>query len=100
MITITSEQNEQSQATSDAQAKSVNWATWMPPAFLILAAILILGSIPLPYWEMHLDAPQYNYRGGLDVVIYINSMTGKDPEFDELPGTQRPQSLHWHAPSG
>ena len=86
MMNITTERTDTPQVSASpiSRARSVNWATWMPPVFLILAAVLLLGSIPLPYWQMHLDAPQYNYRGGLDVVIYINSMTGKDPEFDEL----------------
>lgn len=33
---------------------------------------------------MHLDAVQYEYRGGLDILVYVDSMEGKDPVFDEL----------------
>lgn len=54
------------------------------PTFLIAAALLIGLSTQHPYWQMHLDAPQYQYRDGLDILVYVDSMTGKDPKFDEL----------------
>ncbi len=57
---------------------------WIPSVLLIIAAILLIQSIEKPYWNMHLDAPQYDYRGGLDIIVYIDSMEGKDPKFDEL----------------
>ena len=64
---------------------------WLPTALIISAAVLLIisanmlyGSIDDTYWEMHLNAPQYEYRGGLDVVIYIDRMEGKDKVFDDL----------------
>jgi hypothetical protein len=54
------------------------------PALLIAAAVLLLASIEQPYWSMHLDAPQYDYRDGLDIIVFVDSMRGKDPKFDEL----------------
>lgn len=53
-------------------------------ALFIVAAILMMVSFSYPYWNMHLDAPQYDYRNGLNIVIYPNEIKGKDPEFDEL----------------
>jgi copper chaperone NosL len=57
---------------------------WLPSLLLIIAAILIYRSMDRPYWNMHLDAVQYEYRGGLDILVYVDSMEGKDPVFDEL----------------
>ncbi|MCB9437295.1 MAG: cytochrome C [Anaerolineales bacterium] len=57
---------------------------WVPSALLVIAAVLLVQSIDKPYWNMHLDAPQYDYRNGLDVIVYIDRMEGKDPKFDEL----------------
>jgi copper chaperone NosL len=51
---------------------------------LIFAAVILLFSFSYPYWVMHLDAPQYEYRDGLDIVVYPDRMKGKDPKFDEL----------------
>ncbi|GIK65664.1 MAG: hypothetical protein BroJett018_34580 [Chloroflexota bacterium] len=56
----------------------------VPSVLLIVAAILILQSMSKPYWNMHLDAVQYEYRGGLDILVYVDRMAGRDPEFDEL----------------
>ncbi|KAB2905791.1 MAG: cytochrome C [Anaerolineae bacterium] len=62
--------------------------TWLKhliiPGLLLVSVALLLGSISYPYWTMHLDAPQYDYRDGLNIEVYINEMKGKDPEFDEL----------------
>lgn len=57
---------------------------WVPSLLLVIAAVLLVQSIDKPYWNMHLDAPQYDYRGGLDVIVYVDRMEGKDPKFDEL----------------
>ncbi len=56
----------------------------VPSILLIVAAVLILQSTSKPYWNMHLDAVQYEYRGGLDILVYVDRMRGRDPEFDEL----------------
>ena len=68
-----------------------NMMKWLPTALIMIAAVLLIisanmlyGTIDETYWEMHLDAPQYEYRGGLDILVYIDRMEGKDPEFDDL----------------
>ena len=74
---------------NEMTAKSI--MRWLPTGLIVIAAVLLVVSAGLLYstiddiyWEMHLDAPQYDYRGGLDVVIYIDRMEGKDPVFDDL----------------
>lgn len=57
---------------------------FVSPLLLLASAVLIIMSISYPYWTMHLDAPQYEYRNGLDIEVYVDSMKGKDPKFDEL----------------
>ncbi len=57
---------------------------WLPSALWLLAAVLLLVSISSIYWRIHLDAPQYEYRDGLNIIIYVDRMTGEDPAFDEL----------------
>jgi hypothetical protein len=59
-------------------------ARWSVPVLLIAAAVLLVASLSQPYWEMHLDAVQYEYRGGLDIQIFVDDIQGKDPVFDEL----------------
>lgn len=59
-------------------------ARLLPSLLLLIAALLIYRSMDRPYWNMHLDAVQYEYRGGLDILVYVDSMEGKDPVFDEL----------------
>lgn len=59
------------------------WQTWIPSLLWIVAALLILVSIPFPYWNMTLNAPQY--PGGLQMRVFINQMTGDtDPALDEV----------------
>jgi len=70
--------------THKTKSRLMSFSGLVAPFLFISAALLLLVSIGLPYWSMHLDAPQYDYRGGLDIVIYVDSLTGKDPNFDEL----------------
>ena len=53
-----------------------------PAVFLSLARMVILVSLFVPYWHMHLEAPQY--PDGLDVTAYINRLTGDIQEIDGL----------------
>ncbi|MCP4422748.1 MAG: cytochrome C [Chloroflexi bacterium] len=46
----------------------------LPTLLFGIAAILIIISIPLPYWEMELSAPQY--PKGLHITAYVNELTG------------------------
>lgn len=54
----------------------------LPALLLALAAVILLASIFLPYWQMTLLAPQY--PGGLAVEVYVNKMTGDVAEIDGL----------------
>jgi copper chaperone NosL len=54
----------------------------LPTRLLWLAAILLLVSVFLPYWEMDLNAPQY--PGGLHLTAYANRLTGDVSEIDGL----------------
>ncbi|MBA4028362.1 MAG: cytochrome C [Planctomyces sp.] len=53
------------------------------PGFLMLVArVLLLVSLFLPYWRMELRAPQYPQ--GLVMTAYMNSLTGDVAEIDGL----------------
>lgn len=49
---------------------------------MILGAILLVSSFFMPYWEMHLEAPQY--PEGLHVYTYLNGVKGDTAEINEL----------------
>lgn len=52
-------------------------------ALYLVAAGLMLASIPFPYWGLVLQAPQY--PGGLEMRVFVNEMTGdEDPVLDEV----------------
>lgn len=53
-----------------------------PSAILMLAALLLMVSIFLPYWNMTMTAPQY--PKGLTVEVYVNHLEGDVREIDEL----------------
>lgn len=66
-----------------APKNEVNQARYRwPTIFFALAALLLIGSIFVPYWSMTLNAPQY--PGGLQVQVYVNRMTGDVWEIDGL----------------
>src|SRR3989304_9966913 len=54
----------------------------LPTAILMLAALLLMISIFLPYWRMTMTAPQY--PKGLKVDVYVNRLEGDMREIDEL----------------
>lgn len=54
----------------------------LPTLLFVAAALLLLVSIFLPYWEMTLLAPQY--PGGLHITAYVNELTGDVAEIDGL----------------
>jgi len=54
----------------------------LPTILFVVAALLLLVSIFLPYWQMTLLAPQY--PGGLHVTAYVNELTGDVAEIDGL----------------
>ena len=54
----------------------------LPSALLMLAALLLIISMFVPYWSMTLKAPQY--PKGLKVDVYVNRLEGDVREVDEL----------------
>ena len=54
----------------------------LPSALLMLAALLLITSIFLPYWSLTLKAPQY--PKGLKVSVYVNHLDGDVREVDAL----------------
>lgn len=54
----------------------------IPTILFVVAALLLLVSIFLPYWKMTLLAPQY--PGGLHITAYVNELTGDVAEIDGL----------------
>lgn len=54
----------------------------LPSALLMLAALLLMISMFLPYWSMKMTAPQY--PKGLWVSVYVNHLEGDMREIDEL----------------
>lgn len=54
----------------------------LPTLLFAGAAILLIISVFLPYWEMELIAPQY--PKGLHVTAYVNRLTGDVFEIDGL----------------
>jgi copper chaperone NosL len=54
----------------------------IPSIILIVAAIILLISIFMPYWNIRLHAPQY--PGGLVAQLYVNRATGDVRELDGL----------------
>jgi hypothetical protein len=54
----------------------------LPSALLMLAALLLMISMFVPYWSMTMTAPQY--PKGLKVDAYVNHLAGDTSEIDEL----------------
>lgn len=66
-----------------SQTASRRWLKWLPTAFFLTAAVLLILSINIPYWGLVLEAPQY--PGGLQMRVFVNYMTGDDdPKLDEV----------------
>ncbi len=54
----------------------------LPTMLLMLASLVLIVSIFVPYWSMTLKAPQY--PKGLKVDVYVNRLAGDMHEIDEL----------------
>lgn len=54
----------------------------IPSIIMIVAVLILLISIFMPYWEITLHAPQY--PGGLVAKLYVNRATGDVRELDGL----------------
>ena len=46
-----------------------------------IAAVLMLASLRMPVWQMHMEAPQYQDEEALNVKVYPNALRG---DMDEL----------------
>lgn len=67
--------------SADEFAKhSIRYGT--PGALLLIARILLLVSLFLPYWHMELHAPQY--PDNLQMTAYMNHLSGDVAEIDGL----------------
>ena len=65
---------------AEASKHSLRYGT--PGFLLLLARVLLLVSLFLPYWRMELQAPQY--PDGLHMTAYLNALTGDVAEIDGL----------------
>lgn len=65
---------------SEIRAHRVRYLT--PTILFMVARVLLLASIFLPYWHMELEAPQY--PNGLFLTAYVNTMAGDVKEIDGL----------------
>lgn len=67
-------------APEEASRHALRYGT---PGFLLLVArVLLLVSLFLPYWHMELQAPQY--PGGLHMTAHLNHLSGDVAEIDGL----------------
>tara|TARA_E500000318_G_scaffold2060_1_gene2778 strand:- start:79799 stop:80455 length:657 start_codon:yes stop_codon:yes gene_type:complete len=64
----------------------------LPGGLLLVARILLLVSLFLPYWQMDLVAPQY--PDNLHLTAYVNQLTGDVEEIDGLNHYIGMRSLH------
>jgi len=64
----------------ELRAHRLRYAT--PTVLFMVARVLLLVSIFLPYWHMELEAPQY--PKGLFLTAYVNHLTGDVREIDGL----------------
>lgn len=64
----------------EASKHAIRYGT--PGLLLLVARVLLLVSLFLPYWHMELQAPQY--PGGLHMTAYLNALTGDVAEIDGL----------------
>lgn len=68
------------------------WRYGMPGTLLLIARVLLLVSLFLPYWHMELIAPQY--PDNLHLTAYVNHLTGDVAEIDGLNHYIGMRSLH------
>jgi hypothetical protein len=66
----------------DGVDESVRKRYRIPTVLFLIAAVLLIISIFLPYWEMTLNAPQY--PKGLHLTAYANRLLGDVAEIDGL----------------
>lgn len=67
-------------SADESASHSVRYSA--PALLLLIARIMLLISLFLPYWHMELQAPQY--PGGLHMTAYLNHLSGDVAEIDGL----------------
>ena len=67
-------------APEELRENRLRYAT--PTILFMLARVLLLISVFLPYWHMELEAPQY--PKGLFLTAYVNHLSGDVREIDGL----------------
>lgn len=65
-----------------AKLRALIQERYLPLGLLLLAAVLLVSSIALPYWNLMLHAPQY--PKGLPVTVYVTHLSGQVKEVDGL----------------
>ncbi len=65
---------------SDLKAHSIKFGT--PGFLLLIARVMLLVSLFVPFWHMELVAPQYPEN--LHLVAYVNHLAGDVAEIDSL----------------
>lgn len=55
---------------------------WREARLALVAAVLLVGSLALPYWQLTLYAPQY--PGGLRALVYLTHVSGDAQEISNL----------------
>ncbi|MBK8431972.1 MAG: cytochrome C [Chloroflexi bacterium] len=63
-------------------SKGARWPYRLPSLLFTAAALCLIASMFVPYWNMTLNAPQY--PKGLTVWVSVNSMEGDVAEIDGL----------------
>jgi hypothetical protein len=69
---------------------------WITGALTAFAAALLIVSLKLPLWHMHLEAPQYRDEEALHVVVYPNAFRGDLEELavlNQYIGVHLPETL-------
>ncbi|MDQ7033492.1 MAG: hypothetical protein Q9P01_01260 [Anaerolineae bacterium] len=76
-------QNQEISTKQSSPSAKTSQSKLLLSALYLIAAGLLLGSIPFPYWGLILEAPQY--PDGLEMRVFVNEMTGdEDPTLDEV----------------
>ncbi|HYG21369.1 MAG TPA: hypothetical protein VEH04_01215 [Verrucomicrobiae bacterium] len=85
------------QANQTPQPSKAGWRSRvLPIAFTAVAAALLLFSLKLPLWHMHLEAPQYRDEEALNVAVYPNFFRGDLTELavlNQYIGVHVPETL-------
>src|SRR5690348_5473814 len=71
-------------------------AEWFCRGLVLVSSLLLLTSLRLPLWRMHLEAPQYRDREALNIAVHPDRFQGDLKELtvlDQYIGVHVPASL-------